>query len=218
MPIYQLGSELIFPEASLASDDGLLAVGGDLSPERLVLAYQNGIFPWFEDDEQIMWWSPNPRLILELNEFKVSKSLKRIINSNKFDVKLNTCFTDVVEACSSTSRKGEDGTWITEGMKEAYIKLHKLGIAYSVEVFENKQLVGGLYGLAIGKIFCGESMFHKVSNASKVALYYLVDILKENNFNFIDAQTPTNHLISMGAKEISRETFLSRLKNNTKNL
>lgn len=218
MPIYQLGSELIFPEASLASDDGLLAVGGDLSPERLVLAYQNGIFPWFEDDEQIMWWSPNPRLILELNEFKVSKSLKRIINSNKFDVKLNTCFTDVIEACSSTNRKGEDGTWITEGMKEAYIKLHKLGIAYSVEVFENKQLVGGLYGLAIGKIFCGESMFHKVSNASKVALYYLVDILKENNFNFIDAQTPTNHLISMGAKEISRETFLSRLKNNTKNL
>jgi len=211
MPIFQLTEELVFPDPKLANAEGLLAIGGDLSIERLLLAYQNGIFPWFEDDEQILWWSPDPRLILKLEDFKISKSLLRIIKSQKFTVKFNTRFKDVIESCSKIKRKDELGTWITEGMKSAYIKLHEEGFAHSVEIYLDDTLVGGLYGIAIGKVFCGESMFHTASNASKLALYYLVKLLRENNFSFIDAQTPTDHLKSMGAKEIKRSEFLDLL-------
>ena len=212
MSIYLLNEEIIFPDPRLADAEGLLAVGGDLSTERLLLAYQNGIFPWFEDDEQILWWSPDPRLILKLKDFKLSKSLRRVINSQKFQVKFNTQFSAVVNACAEIKRQDEFGTWITEGMKNAYEELHKKGYAHSVEVYTDGQMVGGLYGLVVGKVFCGESMFHTVSNASKVALYYLVDWLKTEDINFIDAQTPTDHLKSMGAIEISRAKFLEMLK------
>jgi len=211
MSVYLLNEELRFPHPELASAEGLLAVGGDLSSERLLLAYQNGIFPWFEDDDEILWWSPDPRLVLFLEDMKVSKSLRRIINSNKFQVKFNTQFADVVEACASTKRNDEYGTWITDNMKKAYLELHQKGYALSVEVYENNKLIGGLYGLTIGKVFCGESMFHTVSNASKVALFYLVERLKNKHFHFIDAQTPTDHLKSMGAVEISRSHYLKEL-------
>lgn len=211
MPIFQLNEELIFPNPELANEDGLLAVGGDLSPERILLAYENGIFPWFEDDDQILWWSPNPRLILKLDDLKISKSLQRTINSKKFQVKFNTQFSAVIDACSKIKRKDEAGTWITNGMKDSYIQLHDKGFAHSVEIYLDDNLVGGLYGIAIGEVFCGESMFHKVSNASKVALYHLVKLLKANDFLFIDAQTPTEHLISMGATEIPRSQFLELL-------
>ena len=215
MPIFQLNEELIFPNPELANEDGLLAVGGDLSPERILLAYANGVFPWFEDDDQILWWSPNPRLILKLEDFKISKSLQRIINSRKFQVKFNTQFSAVIDACSMIKRKDEAGTWITDGMKDAYIQLHNKGFAHSVEVYLDDNLVGGLYGIAIGKVFCGESMFHRASNASKLALHYLVELLKSNHFLFIDAQTPTEHLISMGATEIPRSQFLDLLNEAT---
>jgi len=215
MAIFRLVDELVFPDPLFSNEDGLLAIGGDLSVERLLLSYQNGIFPWFESDDDILWWSPNPRLILKLDDFKVSKSLKRIVRSEKFSVKMNTCFTEVVESCSSINRKGEQGTWITQGMKDAFLALHELGFAHSVEVFEEGILVGGLYGLKIGKVFCGESMFHKVSNASKFALYHLVQNLKENDFSFIDAQMPTDHLKSLGAIEIDKITFLQMLKEAT---
>ncbi len=211
MPVYLLSDELRFPSPSLANEEGLLAVGGDLSIDRLLLAYENGIFPWFEDDNQILWWSPDPRLILSFEDFKVSKSLKRIIKSQKFSIKYNTRFLDVINACAKVERKDQDGTWITKGMKVAYLELHKKSYAHSVEVYLDGELVGGLYGLAIGKVFCGESMFHTVSDASKVALFYLIELLRENNFLFIDAQTPTEHLISMGAKEVSRNEFLKML-------
>jgi len=212
MAVYLLDDELSFPHPELSNSDGLLAVGGDLSVERLLLAYQNGIFPWFEDDKEILWWSPDPRLVLFLDDFKVSKSLRRIINSDKFQVKFNSQFSNVVEACASAKRNDEYGTWITDNMKKAYLDLHKEGYAHSVEVYENDKLVGGLYGLTIGKVFCGESMFHTVSNASKVALFYLVESLKSKKFHFIDAQTPTDHLKSMGAVELSRSRYLKQLR------
>ena len=212
MTVFRLVDDIFFPDPNLSNEDGLLAVDGDLSVERILLAYESGIFPWFEHDDEILWWSPNPRLILKLNDFKISKSLKRTLKSNKYIVKFDTCFPQVVESCSSIKRNGEHGTWITEGMKNAFINLYKMGIAHSVEIFENNTLVGGLYGLEIGKVFCGESMFHNVTDASKVALYHLVELLKENNFSFIDAQMPTDHLKSMGAVEIKKTDFLRMLK------
>ena len=211
MAVYLLDDELSFPHPELSNSDGLLAVGGDLSVERLLLAYQNGIFPWFDDDDEILWWSPNPRLVLFLDDFKVSKSLRRIINSDKFQVKFNSQFSNVVDACASAKRNDECGTWITDNMKKAYLDLHKEGYAHSVEVYENGKLVGGLYGLTIGKVFCGESMFHSVSNASKIALFHLVESLKSKEFHFLDAQTPTAHLKSMGAVEMSRDRYIKLL-------
>lgn len=212
MSVYQLTNDHVFPHPNLSNADGLLAVGGDLSVDRLLLAYENGIFPWFNEGEDILWWSPDPRLILHLDAFKVSKSLKRIIDSKKFTVRFNNQFEAVTEACASIKRKGQDGTWITNEMKNAYFKLHELGYAHSVEVYFEEQLVGGLYGIAIGKVFCGESMFHKMPDASKVALYYWIEVLKQNDFMFIDAQTPTAHLKSLGAEEISKTEFLKLLK------
>ncbi|SFR53869.1 MULTISPECIES: leucyl/phenylalanyl-tRNA--protein transferase [Maribacter] len=210
--MYFLTDELVFPPVDSANVEGLLAVGGDLSPERLLLAYQSGIFPWFDNDSIILWWSPDPRMILYPNEIKISKSMRKVIRDNKFTLTVNTCFKEVLEHCSSVPRAGQDGTWITEEMKNAYIELHKRGIATSYEVWEKDKLVGGLYGVDLGHIFCGESMFSLTSNASKFAFIKLAQELQAKEYNIIDCQLHTDHLESMGAKEISRKEFVKFLK------
>lgn len=210
--MYFLTDELVFPPVENANVEGLLAVGGDLSPERLLLAYQNGIFPWFDNDSIILWWSPDPRMVLFPNEIKVSKSMKKVIRNKQFRLTKNTCFEKVLEYCSSVPREGQDGTWITEAMKTAYIKLHKNGIAQSYEVWEEDKLVGGLYGVDLGHVFCGESMFSLTSNASKFAFIKLAEELFLNEYKVIDCQLHTDHLASMGAKEIARKDFMAILK------
>ena len=210
--MYFLTDELVFPPVENANVEGLLAVGGDLSPERLLLAYQNGIFPWFDNDSIILWWSPDPRMVLFSNEIKVSKSMKKVIRNKQFRLTKNTCFEKVLEYCSSVPREGQDGTWITEAMKTAYIKLHKNGIAQSYEVWEKDKLVGGLYGVDLGHVFCGESMFSLTSNASKFAFIKLAEELSLNEYKVIDCQLHTDHLASMGAKEIARKDFMAILK------
>ncbi len=212
MPVYRLPKDNIFPNPLLAEPDGLLAVGGDLSIERLLLAYSNAIFPWYNKGEEILWWAPNPRPVLFLDDFKPSKSLLQTIRNKNFEVKFNSDFKSVIENCAKVKRKGQYDTWITAEMKQAYIKLHKLGYAYSVETYLNNKLVGGLYGVAIGKVFFGESMFHLVSDASKIALVYLVDMLKQNNYKLIDVQQKTQLLESFGAKEIDLQILLDLLK------
>lgn len=211
MPIYQLSDELVFPNPTEASDEGLLAIGGDLSPQRLVAAYAHGIFPWFNEFDPIMWWSPNPRMVLFPEKFKLSKSLKQTLNKNKFELRIDTAFEHVIENCKSINRKGEDGTWITDEMKVAYIKLHEYGLAHSFESWQNGELVGGLYGISLGHAFFGESMFQKSSDASKVAFYHLNQFCLKHNFPFIDCQVPNPHLASLGAEEISRILFLEML-------
>jgi len=208
-----LSNELWFPEITEAEKDGLLAVGGDLSAERLLLAYRSGIFPWFNDGDPILWWSPNPRMVLFPEKLKVSKSLRRIVNRNKFEITFNKAFAEVIEHCAKMKREGQAGTWITDDMLEAYQRLHELGHALSVEVWENGQLAGGLYGINLPnqKVFCGESMFSQVSNASKVALYYLVENLQSKSYQIIDCQVYNPHLESLGAEEIDREDFLEYL-------
>lgn len=212
MAIYSLGNEPQFPHPNLADDEGLLAVGGQLGIEWLILAYENGIFPWYNNENPILWWSPNPRIVIYPDRFKVSKSFKRLIKKSPFCVKFDTQFEEVISNCKSIPRNGEEGTWITDEMKEAYIDLHYHGIAHSVEVFEQKKLVGGLYGVSLGKVFFGESMFFKKRDASKVALYYLCKELSKWNFHFIDAQVETDHLISLGAQTIPRTEFLKKLE------
>ncbi|MEZ4858467.1 MAG: leucyl/phenylalanyl-tRNA--protein transferase [Flavobacteriaceae bacterium] len=208
-----LTSQVWFPPVSDASEEGLLALGGDLSVERLLLAYQSGIFPWYEEGQPILWWSPNPRMVLFPHQLKVSKSLKKIIASGRYKVTFNQDFSNVIQQCASSKRKGQKGTWITSKMIEAYQLLHKMGYAVSVEVWEEDLLVGGLYGidLAEKKIFCGESMFSNESNASKVGFYHWVEKLKMDNYKLIDCQVFTNHLHSLGAEEISREDFIKFL-------
>ena len=199
---------MYFPPVDEANDDGILAVGGDLSPERLLLAYRSGIFPWFEDDEPILWWAPEYRMVVFPEEFSVSKSMRNILNRNIFRITVNQNFREVISNCSSIQRDGQKGTWITNDMIEAYCKLHEMGIAKSVEVWQNDILVGGLYGIDLGHIFCGESMFSKVSNASKVAFSFLVDKLKTENYKLLDCQVHNDHLESLGAREITREDFM----------
>jgi leucyl/phenylalanyl-tRNA--protein transferase len=211
MPVFQLPDEIFFPDPSLAEPDGLLAVGGDLSVERLLTAYANGIFPWFSENEPILWWSPDPRLVLFPQNFKVSHSLNSKIKKDVFFVKMDTDFKSVINACAETERKHEDGTWITEEMKTAYYNLHLKGVAHSIETYFNGALVGGLYGVSLGKAFFGESMFHTMTDASKVALYYLVEKTKEFDFLFIDSQVETEHLLSLGAELIPRKTYLRLL-------
>lgn len=211
--MYILTEELIFPPVTEATPEGFLAFGGDLSPERLLLAYKSGIFPWFSEDEPIIWWSPDPRMVLFPDDLKVSKSMKQVLRKNTFKVTYNQAFSEVIDACAKIYRPGQEDTWITEDMKEAYIKLHELGYAISVEVWQNEQLVGGVYGIDLGHIFCGESMFAKVSNASKYGFIHLVERLKNNNCQLIDCQMYTDHLASLGAYEIPREVFLSYLDN-----
>lgn len=212
MRLYFLSKELFFPPVEEANPDGTLAIGGDLSPERLELAYRSGIFPWFDDDEPILWWSPPERMVLFPDEFKVSKSMRNILNRGIFRVTFNQNFRDVISNCSTISRDGQQGTWISEQMIEAYVKLHEMGIAKSVEVWQDEVLVGGLYGIDLGHVFCGESMFSKVSNASKVAFVSLVRKLKEENYKLLDCQVHNSHLESLGAREISREDFMTILK------
>ncbi|HRE76261.1 MAG TPA: leucyl/phenylalanyl-tRNA--protein transferase [Flavobacterium sp.] len=210
--MYFLSKDLYFPPVSEASYEGILAVGGDLSTERLLLAYQNGIFPWFEEDEPILWWSPPQRMVVNPKEYKVAKSLRNILNRNIFRVTFNQNFSGVIEHCQTIKRKGQQGTWITDSMMDAYLKLHDLGIAKSVEVWQNDELVGGLYGVDLGKIFCGESMFSKVPNASKVAFVSLIEKLKQENYLLLDCQVHNDHLEKLGAFEISRENYLKILK------
>lgn len=204
----------MFPHPSKANKDGLLAVGGDLSQERLLAAYNSGIFPWYDQGQPILWWSPNPRMVLFLEDFKVSKSLKKIVRDNHFLVTFNTNFKEIIINCATIVRSGQKGTWITEQMIEAYINLYENGHIISVEVWQDKKLVGGLYGVDLHnkKIYCGESMFSKVSNASKVGLFYLVHFLKKKGYQFIDCQMHTPHLESLGAIEIEREQFLKYLE------
>ncbi|MBX2870550.1 MAG: leucyl/phenylalanyl-tRNA--protein transferase [Saprospiraceae bacterium] len=217
MPVFWLDeAELVFPHPSLADPTGVLALGGDLRPERLLLAYQNGIFPWFNPGEEIMWWSPDPRFVLFPDELKVSRSMRPYFNQQKFDLTYDQAFPQVMQSCQTVNRlaQGQFGTWITESMLEAYIHLHELGYAHSVEVWEGEELVGGLYGVALGKVFFGESMFAKRSNASKFGFISLVRRLKEEGYTLIDCQQETRHLGSLGARSISRAQFLEHLEQN----
>jgi leucyl/phenylalanyl-tRNA--protein transferase len=207
--IFQLSeNELWFPEPELAEEDGLLAIGGDLSAERLVLAYQSGIFPWFSDDTPILWYAPHKRFVLLPDHLKVSKSMQKLLNTEQFRITFDTAFPEVIKACASISREDQDGTWITSGMQLAYIELFRLGIAHSVVVWENDQLAGGLYGIHMNSVFCGESMFSKVSNASKAALIWLC---QNKTYKLIDCQVHTSHLESLGAGFISMEEYLDFL-------
>jgi len=206
--IFRLDDRLIFPKPELAEPDGLLAVGGDLSAGRLLLAYSQGIFPWYSDNSPILWYSPHERFVLFPDELNVSSSMKRVLNSNRFKVTANACFADVIEACAAVPRKDQDGTWITKDMKEAYINLHQLGHAHSIEVWQGNELVGGMYGIAVGDVFCGESMFSTVSNASKTAL---ISLIKSGKYKLLDCQVHTGHLESMGARMISRKEYMAML-------
>jgi len=203
-----IGHKLEFPDISQATDDGLLAIGGDLSPERLLLAYQKGIFPWFEASQPIIWWSPDPRMVLLPEELKVSKSMKKLLRQSEFEVTINKAFKEVITECAQAERQDQQGTWITKEMIEAYYRLHVLGHAKSVEVWKDGNLVGGLYGIDLGTVFCGESMFAKVSNASK---YGFISFLQETDYKLIDCQVYTEHLASLGARQIPREEFLNFL-------
>lgn len=201
--------EFKFPDANNADDDGIVAWGGDLNPARIIRAYQSGIFPWYSKNDPILWWSPNPRLIMELDDFKLSKSLKKSIK--KFRYRFNTNFKQVMQNCASKPREGQSGTWILDDTIEAYEVLNSMGIAHSIEAYQDDTLVGGLYGLSIGKVFCGESMFANKNDASKSAFTILVRHLKKWGYEFIDCQVPTDHLKSLGAKEVDRKYFLDRL-------
>ncbi len=206
-----LNKEILFPNVETANVDGIIAIGGDLSSERLLLAYKNGIFPWYNEGEPIIWYSPDPRMILYPKNLKTSKSMRSVLRKENFKITFNQNFEDVIANCKTINRKDEPGTWITDEMQKAYIQLYKKGIAKSVEVWQNDELVGGLYGIDLGTIFCGESMFSKVSNASKVAFIYLSQKCENENYKVIDCQVYNEHLASLGAEEISRKEFIKIL-------
>jgi len=209
MPYLLDEKELVFPHPSLADEDGLLAVGGDLQIDRLMLAYENGIFPWYNEESPILWYAPLERFVLFPKKLKVSKSLRQILKSNRFKITLDESFEQVILNCANMPRKDQDGTWIVADMQNAYTQLHQAGYAHSIEVWMEGELIGGLYGVQVGKVFCGESMFSKVSNASKVALVYLA-----TNFDFslIDCQIPSEHLRKMGAQIITQKDYLTILQ------
>lgn len=211
--LYRLDESASFPSAELALEEpnGLLAFGGDLSVPRLLNAYRNGIFPWFSEGEPLLWWSPNPRGILYLEQYQCSRSLRKLLNKQLYNVTINKAFESVILNCAQVPRT-DKGTWITNEMVEAYLKLNHAGYAHSIEVWNQTKLVGGLYGIGLGNVFCGESMFHIEANCSKLAFYYLVQHMKEHNCKFIDCQMQTPHLASMGATEVDREFFLALLK------
>lgn len=198
-----------FPEPSLAEEDGLLAIGGDLNPERLKLAYQNGIFPWYSEGEPICWYSPHQRCVIYPGEIVVSNSMKKIISKNIFTITTNKDFEKVIENCKTISRKEGNGTWITDDMKAAYINLHRLGFAHSIEAWKDGELAGGMYGVVLNNIFCGESMFSKVSNASKAVMIWLC---QNGGYKLLDCQLPNPHLMRMGASMISQNEFIKMLK------
>lgn len=204
----------IFPHPYLADKDGFLAIGGDLSPERLLGAYSAGIFPWYSEDTPILWFSTHPRLVLYPDKLNVSKSMRQLLNRNAFEITIDTCFQNVIEACAKQKRDNQSGTWITSDLKQSFLKLHELGYAHSVEVWEDNVLVGGLYGLSMGKVFYGESMFASKSNASKYGFISLVRLLREKSFTLIDCQQDTPHLRSFGAELITKKSFLTSLKKN----
>lgn len=210
MPIYQLTDDLIFPPVE-GAEDGIVAVGGDLLPERLMIAYHSGIFPWFSEGEPIIWWSPDPRFVLFPEKLHISKSMRRVLNGGELKVTFNQDFEAVIGECKDMPRDGQDGTWITDEMQLAYIRLHELGHAKSVEVWKGDELVGGMYGVDLGKVFCGESMFSKVSNASKLALIQFVQKFREEGGELFDCQVHSEHLVSLGAEEIDRKVFLTYL-------
>lgn len=211
MPVFYLNESLEFPPVEWSEPDGLLALGGDLSVERLKLAYRNGIFPWY-DRKPIMWWSPDPRFVLFPEELIVSTSMRKILSRKQFDLTLNQAFGQVIRHCATTKREGQQGTWITRDMEKAYVQLHEEGWAVSAEAWQAGKLVGGLYGIRIGKVFCGESMFSLVPNASKAAFLNFVPMLQAEGVELIDCQVHTDHLASLGAKMISRKSYLEFLR------
>ena len=210
MPLFRLTDELVFPPATLAEEDGLLAIGGDLSLPRLLLAYSSGLFPWSNEGDPLLWWSPDPRAVLYLDELKISRSLAKSLRNRNFEVWLNKDFNSVVSHCAG-KRDYAEGTWITDEIQAAYADLHNCGIAHSISVYQDEQLVGGLYGLSLGKFFFGESMFNKSTDASKVALCYLVNYLKDHDFLMVDCQVPNSHLKSLGSINIKRKDFIQQL-------
>ena len=212
MPVFYLSEKIQFPPPHLADKSGLLAIGGDLSLNRMLAAYSKGIFPWYMEGEPILWWSPDPRLVLDPRDLRVSKSLLKIIKKKIFQVTLDLAFEQVILGCARLGTKNRDKTWLVKDMREAYIDLHKAGYAHSVEAWQNNELVGGLYGVALGGCFFGESMFTRISNASKVAFVYLVEVLQSLNFDIIDCQVTTGHLKRFGAREIPRSVFLKALE------
>lgn len=211
MPLFRLSEKIEFPPAWLARSDGLLCIGGDLCAKRLVLAYRSGIFPWFSNQEPTLWWSPDPRLVLFPSNIRVSKSLKKTIRKASFSIRVNTAFGQTISACSQPRIGKPGGTWLVDEMIDAYITLHKMGIAHSVEAWQDDRLAGGLYGVSLGKVFFGESMFSLVPNASKVALVALAQELDHQGFKMIDCQVTSAHLLRMGAQEITRRLFLDIL-------
>ncbi|MCM2283751.1 MAG: leucyl/phenylalanyl-tRNA--protein transferase [Desulfobacula sp.] len=216
MPLFRLSERLDFPPAWLARSDGLLCFGGDLSAQRILLAYEKGIFPWFSENEPILWWSPDPRLVLFPENIKVSRSLKKTIKKNTFNLTMDHAFEETILSCAKPRRKEYAGTWLVEEMIEAYIQLHNLGYAHSIETWKDGRLVGGLYGICLGGIFFGESMFSFEDDASKTALTALARHLEQHRFDLIDCQVTTNHLLSMGATEISRNTYLDIIQRSIK--
>lgn len=212
MPVYILGNDIVFPDPKDAEETGLLAVGGGLEPERLLLAYSTGIFPWYSEDDPILWFSPDPRLIFELDEYKPRRTVRKLINSDKYSVRIDTNFESVIRYCAKVPRPGQSGTWITEDMISAYIKLHQLGYAHSFETYQDNELAGGLYGISLGGAFFGESMFHLKRDASKIAFHRLVEKCRQFEFSFIDSQVPNDHMKQVGCVEISRGSFLERLE------
>ncbi len=216
MPVFWLSpSDLTFPNPALANEDGILAIGGDLSVERLLMAYNNGLFPWFNPGDPILWWSPDPRFVLFPDDLKVAKSMRSYFNQRKYEVSFDKAFREVITNCKNQSRKGQSGgTWISQDMIEAYCALHDKGYAHSVEVWDGEELVGGLYGIALGKLFFGESMFSKKSNASKLGFITLVKYLASKGYELIDCQQETQHLKSLGGKNIMREDFLNIVRSN----
>ncbi|MFZ1263677.1 MAG: leucyl/phenylalanyl-tRNA--protein transferase [Chitinophagaceae bacterium] len=210
MSLFALDKELVFPPVHLAEPDGLLALGGDLSVERLLLAYRNGIFPWYEG-AYILWWSPDPRFVLFPGELRISKSIKPLINRNEFSFTVNNAFAQVIHHCKKTKRPGQQGTWITDEVEKAYCQMHEQGFAHSAEVWKDGKLVGGLYGIRLGNVFFGESMFSHVSNASRFAFIKYIQLLKEAGIKLIDCQVYTEYLESLGARMIDRKDFIELL-------
>ncbi len=214
--MFLLKNELVFPPVEMADEDGLLAIGGDLSMKRLLLSYHNGIFPWYSEGEPICWWCPDPRFVLYPEELKVSKSMRSVLNADRFVFTTNRAFQEVIQNCKTVTRKGQDGTWISPAIQEAYTLLHEKGYAHSAEAWLGEKLVGGLYGIRLGKIFFGESMFSKEANSSKFAFIRYVEQLKEEGVELIDCQVYTPHLESLGARMISRDQFHKILAENTR--
>ena len=210
--MFILGNDYKFPPVELANKGGILAIGGDLNPKRLLKAYQNGIFPWFNDGEPIIWYAPDPRMVLKPKEVYISKSMRKVLRDGQFKVTFNRSFEKVINACQTINRKDQFGTWLTDDLKKSLIELHQMDYAKSVEVWQDDDLVGGLYGIDLGDVFCGDSMFSYVSNASKVAFIYLCQYLEESDYKLLDCQIYNEHLASLGAYEIPREQYMRYLR------